>query len=144
MHLNMGNDCADVQVPVRPAVQAVTDAGSKGIIHRRMAQSARDTDRTQTAIGIEISADAHHCIQLEQSQGDGRVSQIHFALLQLISQRLWQGLYVDFEPYRQGCCRADPGAHAPKLLSFNGFMKFKLSSPEILITECIKAEDLFA
>src|SRR5215468_5137351 len=39
-----GNDGADVQIAVGPAVQAVTDAGREGVIDRRMTQRALDAD----------------------------------------------------------------------------------------------------
>src|SRR5215831_18423960 len=38
-----GDDGADVQIAVGPAVQAAADAGRKGVVDRRMAQRALDS-----------------------------------------------------------------------------------------------------
>jgi hypothetical protein len=106
------DDRADVQVAVRPAVEALADAGSEGVVDVRMAERALDAHRLDAAGLVELAGHADHGIELEQREGRGGIVEVDLAGLDSRDQLGGQGLRVHFQPDRQRGLGADAAADA--------------------------------
>ena len=75
-----GDDGADVQIAIGPAVETAPNAGHERIVDGGMAQRALDADGfEQLAVFIEESGHAQHGVGLEQQQRVGRIVEIDLA-----------------------------------------------------------------
>ena len=72
------HDCANVEVAIGPAIEPAANPRSKGIVDRRVAQSALNPHRLELSSVIKSARDAHHGIQFQQRQGGGRIVEVHF------------------------------------------------------------------
>src|SRR3989441_4502791 len=136
------HDRADVQVAVRPTVEAPADPGGECVIDGRVAEGALDADRFDAAARVEESGHPHDRIQLEQGQGRCRVVEVHFPCLELFLQRLGQGVHIYLEADRQRGLRAYAAAHAAMLLAADGFVELQRVAPERFIAERVESESL--
>ena len=66
-------DLADVEGGVRPAVQAMADAGRQRVVHGGVAERAGDAETRHLAEVVDLGADADDGIQLQQGDGDSGV-----------------------------------------------------------------------
>ena len=71
------NDEADVRIPIGPAVEPPADSARERIIHARVAQGALEADGAQTPAVIERAGYADDSAQLEQSDRQCRIVQVH-------------------------------------------------------------------
>src|SRR5438876_1200107 len=136
------HDRADVQVAVRPAVEAPTDAGGEGVVDGRMTEGALDADRSDAAERVEEARHAHDRIQLEERQGRRGVVEVYFACLEMFFQRMVQGVLVYLEADGQRGLRAYAAAHAAMLLAGDSFVELQRVAPERFIAERGESEDL--
>lgn len=60
-----GDDRPDVQIPIGPSVQAMSDPGGEGVIDGGMAQRALNADRAESPVRVEESREADDRIILE-------------------------------------------------------------------------------
>ena len=70
------HDCANVEVAIGPAIEPAPNPGSKGIVDRRVAQGALNSDRLELSIRTKNACDAHHGIQFQEGQGGGRIVEV--------------------------------------------------------------------
>src|SRR5438552_3391087 len=77
------HDGADVQVAVRPAVEAPADAGGERVVDGRVTESALEADRSDAAARVEEARHPHDRIQLEERQGRRGVVEVYFTCLEL-------------------------------------------------------------
>src|SRR5690242_1049966 len=106
-----GDDLADVEVAVGPAVEATTDAKRHGVVHRRMTQRALDADRLQRTVGVEESGQAEDRIRLQQCERTGRAVQIELTALHAALYAV-QRFGVDLEAEIDCLPRRNAGAYA--------------------------------
>jgi hypothetical protein len=71
------HDGANIQVPIRPSVEPVTNTRCKGIVHRRMAKGALNPDASQGSLRV----------QFEQRKGRRGIIQIHLSFIRSASFR---------------------------------------------------------
>src|SRR2546426_7072974 len=63
-----------------------------------MAERALDAHRPDVPVPVEETSDAHDGVELQEREGGCGVIEIHLPLLQLLSQRLGEGIDVYLEP----------------------------------------------
>src|SRR5437667_7854339 len=136
------HDRADVQVAVRPAVEAPTDAGGEGVVDGRMTEGALDADRSDAAARVEEARHPHDRIQLEERQGRRGVVEVYFTCLELFLQRRGQGADIHLEADGQRGLRAYAAADAAMLLASDGFVELQRVAPERFIAERVESEGL--
>jgi hypothetical protein len=90
-------DRADVQVTVGPAVQALADAGGKGIVHPGVTEGAGEPERLETTVLLDGSLETNDGVELEEGDGGRRIIEVHLARLDVCPELLRKGLGVDFE-----------------------------------------------
>jgi hypothetical protein len=120
----------------------MADAGRERVVHRAVAQGALRADRAQAAVRFEKSGQADDCVELEQSQCDGRIVQIDAALAQIFDQCTGERIDVHFQPDRQRRFRAYTGAHTAESLALDRLVQLDGVAPEGLVSERIEAKNL--
>ena len=136
------DDRADVQVAVRPAVEAATDAGGEGVVDHGVAGRTGETHRRQPATAVEEALDADDGIQLQQRQRHRRVVQVDLAGLDRGRRLLRDRRRVDLEPGGQRGFRAEARADAAVLRAGDRAMQLQRVAPERLVSERVVAEDV--
>jgi hypothetical protein len=139
---SQGDDHPDVQVPIRPPVQTMTDTGRKRIIDGRVAEGALDSDRLQLAVGREEAGYPEDRVQLQEGERRRRNLQIHFPLLDAVDERSGERVCIDLQPDGQGGLGAHARAHAAELLARDGLMQLDRVPPEGLVSEGVVPKDL--
>ena len=124
---------ADVQVAIRQSVDSLADAGGDGVVHRRVADRARETDRAERALGVEKPDHTDNRLQFEQLQRHCGVVEIDPAVLDRLDHRRWQHSGVDFQTQVERLLWAH--------LS-DGQMQLKLTAPKGFIAKGVEPKDL--
>ncbi len=137
------DDRADVQVAVRPAVEASTDARRQLVVDRGMAQRALDADRAELAL-VEETGDADDGVEAQESDRGRWSVEVDLAALEGCDQIGRQAVRVDLEADRQSGARTDAGAHAAERLTGDRLVEAQRAAPEGFVAEGVVAEDLAA
>src|SRR2546430_8154925 len=136
------HDRADVQVAVRPAVEAPADAGGERVVDGRVTEGALEADRSDAAARVEEARHPHDRIQLEERQGRRGVVEVYFTCLELFLQRRGQGADIHLEADGQRGLRAYAAADAAMLLASDGFVELQRVAPGRFIAERVESEGL--
>src|SRR5262249_32946531 len=136
------DDDADIQVPVRPAVQAFSDARSERVVDRGVAERALDTHRGDPAGFVKVAGHSDDRVELEQAKRRRGIIQIDLALLELLLERVGKSVCVYLETHGEGCLRAHPASHSAVLLTGDGLVELQCVSPEGFASERVVAKDL--
>src|SRR5262249_23455855 len=123
---------ADVQVAVRPAIEAPADAGCEGIVDRGVAEGALNADRRDLAALIEVPGDADHRVELQQRKRGRRVVEVDLPALEQLAQRVRERVEVDLEPDGERARGAETRTHAAVLGAGDRLVEVKLAAPEVL------------
>src|SRR5262249_8770465 len=106
------DDAADVEILIRPTVEASTDAvDTRRVVDGRVAQGALNADRLETAVAMEFASDADDRVQLEQRERDGRVVQVDPVGRDVLEHVVWHLVHVDLKPEGERGFRAEPATH---------------------------------
>ena len=140
-----GDDGADVQIAIGPAVEAAPDAGHERIVDGGMAQRTLDAyGFERLAVFIEESGHAQHRVGLEQQQGVGRIVEIDLAGFDGGRDVLRYRLHVDFQTELERLFRAHPRSYSSELPALERLVQLDLATPEILTSKRVVTEDLQA
>ena len=74
-----GDDRANIQIPIRPAIQPVADTRCQRIIHGRVAKGTLNAHGLQATLGLEKTGYANDGVKFKQRQCGRRVIEIDFA-----------------------------------------------------------------
>jgi hypothetical protein len=110
-----------------------------------MAQGTLDADGFERlAVCIEESRHTQHCIGLEQQQSVGRIVEIDLAAFDGGRDVLRYRVHVDFQTEVERLFRAYSRSYPTELLALDRLVQLDLSTPEILASKRVVAEDLLA
>ena len=127
-------DLADVEGRVRPAVQAMADAGRQRVVHGGVTQRAGDAETRHLAEVVDFGADTDDGIQLQQGDGDGGVGEA-LAGADRRDDFGWQRVDVDLEAEAKCRNRGNCADHVVHLQDVG---------PQLLVAERVLAKDLSA
>src|SRR5690606_16225160 len=139
-----GDDRADVEIAVRPAVEPAADAGSELIVHGAVAQRTSDTDRLEAAGIVEEAAHADDRVERQERQRHGGIAQIDTSAPQGLHELRRERIDVDLQAQPEGRLRADARADAAVIASGDRLVQPQRAAPEIFVAEIVEAEDLAA
>ena len=127
-------DLADVEGGVRPAVQAMADAGRQRVVHGGVAERAGDAETRHLAEVVDLGADADDGIQSQQGDGDSGVVEA-LAGADRRDDFGWQRVNVDLEAEPKCRNRGNCADHVVHLQDVG---------PQLLVAERVLAKNLSA
>ena len=132
------HETADVQIPSGPAVEAPSDTGAEGVIHRRVTNGAGETDGVEIPRLVDKPLHANARVQLEESHRRRWIVKIRLALLHLFPEGSRKRGGIHLQPDGERRFRADPGADAAELGPCYRSVKLEGATPERLAAERIE------
>jgi hypothetical protein len=134
------DDRADVEIAIRPPVEAMTDPRREGVIHGGMTEGALQADGLEASVRVGMPGHADDGVELEQGERRRRVVEVHPPRPKLILERGRKRIHVDFQADRERGPRADASADAAESLAFDRLVKLKRVPPVGLVSEGVVPE----
>ena len=138
-----GDNGADIEIAIGPAVEAPADAMGERIVHGRMTESAGDADRAHgLAIGVEERLHADDRVRAQELDRRVHFLEAHVPAANRLAEDARQLRDVDLEAELQRLVRRDARPDAAVRASRDRAMQLQLAAPECLAPERVGAEDL--